>query len=66
MRFPQPLAAFDSASGERLWEARCEAGVNAPPITYAVGGRQYVAVAAGGNALFGFRQGDAVVAFGLP
>jgi len=60
------LAAFDSASGERLWEARCEAGVNAPPVTYAVGGRQYVAVAAGGNALFGFRQGDAVAAFGLP
>ena len=22
---------------ERLWEARCEAGVNAPPVTYAVG-----------------------------
>ena len=60
------FAAFDSASGERLWEARCEAGVNAPPVSYAVGGRQYVAVAAGGNALFGFRQGDAVVAFGLP
>lgn len=60
------FAAFDSASGERLWEARCEAGVNAPPVSYAVGGRQYVAVAAGGNALFGFRQGDALVAFGLP
>jgi glucose dehydrogenase len=40
--------------------------VNAPPVSYAVGGRQYVAVAAGGNALFGFRQGDAIVAFGLP
>jgi len=35
-------------------------------MTYSFGGRQYVAVAAGGNALFGFRQGDAVVAFGLP
>jgi PQQ-dependent dehydrogenase (methanol/ethanol family) len=60
------VAAFDAASGQRLWQYRCEAGVNAPPISYAVDGRQYVAVAAGGNALFGFRQGDSIVAFGLP
>jgi glucose dehydrogenase len=40
--------------------------VNAPPVTYAIGGKQFVAVAAGGNALFGFKQGDMVVAFGLP
>lgn len=60
------FAAFDSASGQRLWQYRCEAGVNAPPITYALEGRQYVAVAAGGNALFGFKQGDTVMAFGLP
>ena len=38
----------------------------APPVAYAVAGQQYVAVAAGGNALFGFRQGDEIVAFGLP
>lgn len=60
------FAAFDSDSGQRLWQHRCEAGVNAPPITYAIDGRQYVAVAAGGNALFGFKQGDAVIAFALP
>jgi glucose dehydrogenase len=41
-------------------------GVNAPPVSYRVGGRQYVAVAAGGNALFGFATGDAIVAFALP
>jgi PQQ-dependent dehydrogenase (methanol/ethanol family) len=60
------FAAFDAASGERLWSHQCEAGVNAPPVTYAVDGRQYVAVAVGGNALFGFKQGDTVMAFGLP
>jgi glucose dehydrogenase len=60
------FAAFDSASGQRLWQYRCDAGVNAPPITYAVDGRQYVAVAAGGNALFGFRQGDTLHVFALP
>ena len=37
------------------------AGVNAPPVTYQVGGKQYVAVAAGGNSLFG--SGSAVMAF---
>lgn len=60
------FAAFDSRSGKQLWSQLCDAGVNAPPITYAVGGRQFVAVAAGGNSLFGFKTGDSVVVFGLP
>jgi glucose dehydrogenase len=59
------LGAFDSATGRELWGYRCEAGVNAPPITYALGDTQYVAVAAGGNALFGFPQGDEILAFAL-
>jgi glucose dehydrogenase len=58
--------AYDSATGELLWQAKASAGVNAPPITYQVDGRQYVAVAAGGNSLFGFKQGDAVMVFALP
>ena len=56
----------DSRTGRELWSAVCDAGVNAPPITYMVGGRQYIAVAVGGNALFGFTQGDEVAAFALP
>ncbi len=60
------FAAFNSADGRQLWSWQCDAGVNAPPISYAVGGTQYVAVAVGGNALFGFTQGDMVMAFGLP
>ncbi len=60
------LSAFDAKTGEKLWSFNCGAGVNAPPVTYWVDGKQYVAVAAGGNALFGFRQGGAVVVFGLP
>ena len=39
-------------------------GVNAPPVSYAMDGKQYVAVAAG-NSLWGFRQGGAVAVFGL-
>lgn len=57
--------AFDSRTGERLWRFDCGAGVNAPPVSFRVDGRQYVAVAAGGNQLFGYKTGDAVYVFGL-
>jgi len=60
------FAAFDGVTGQQLWSYQCDAGVNAPPITYAIDGKQFVVVAAGGNALFGFKQGDMVMAFGLP
>ena len=58
--------AFDAATGTRLWHAGCGAGVNAPPIAYEVDGTEYVAVAAGGNALFGYPQGDGLIVFALP
>lgn len=60
------FAAFEAGTGRRLWSQQTDAGVNAPPVTYEVGGRQFVAVAVGGNALFGFKQGDMVMAFALP
>lgn len=59
------LNAYDSLTGERLWRTQAEAGVNAPPITYEIDGEQYVAVAAGGNAIWGYKQGDYVLAFKL-
>lgn len=59
------FSAYDSATGERLWQFNCGAGVNAPPMTYEAGGRQIVAVAAGGSQIWGYRQGGAVIAFGL-
>lgn len=58
--------AFDAASGRKLWTFNCGAGVNAPPITYAIEGRQYVAVAAGGSKIWGYPQGDALMVFALP
>jgi glucose dehydrogenase len=39
--------------------------VSAAPVTYAICGTQFAAVAVGGNALFGLTQGDMVMAFGL-
>jgi glucose dehydrogenase len=58
--------ASDAASGRTLWSWQGEAGVNAPPITYRAAGRQFVAVAAGGNPLFGFPGGDRLLVFSLP
>ena len=57
--------AYDARSGKLLWQFDCGAGVNAPPVTYEIDGRQYVAVAAGGNQLFGFKQGDTICVFAL-
>ncbi len=59
------LSAFDAKTGEKLWSFNCGAGVNAPPVTYGVDGKQYIAVAAGGSQIWGFRQGGAVIVFGL-
>lgn len=57
--------AFDAAAGTKLWSYSFVAGVNAPPITYAVNGTQYVAVAAGGSFQFNYLRGDAVGIFKL-
>jgi len=57
--------AFDSASGNLLWQYKAEAGVNAPPVTYQIDGVQYVAVAAGGNQIWGYKQGDTLLVYKL-
>lgn len=59
------FSAYDAKSGDHLWRFNCGAGVNAPPIAFQIDGREYVAVAAGGSQIWGFRQGDAVIVFGL-
>jgi quinoprotein glucose dehydrogenase len=61
----EKLRALDSRTGEILWEGQLPAAGYATPATYAVGGRQYVVIAAGGGKL-GTRAGDAYVAFALP
>ncbi len=58
--------AFDAKNGKMLWEYQCGAGVNAPAVSYMAGGKQYVAVAAGGNTQLDFKRGNSVVVFALP
>ena len=58
--------AFDAKTGKMLWQYQCGAGVNAPAVSYTVGGKQYVAVAAGGNTQLDFKRGNSVIVFALP
>lgn len=59
------VMAVDATTGNTLWSYHCEAGANAPPVTYEIDGIQYVAIAAGGNQLFGFKRGDQLAVFAL-
>src|SRR6266850_3811172 len=59
------LRALDKSSGRVLWEAMLPAPGYATPSTFAVGGKQFVVVAAGGGKL-GSKSSDAYVAFSLP
>ena len=58
--------AFDARTGKKLWEYQAGAGVNAPAVSYMVGNKQYIAVAAGGNTQLDFKRGNSVVVFALP
>jgi PQQ-dependent dehydrogenase (methanol/ethanol family) len=58
--------AFDAKDGKELWKYNCGAGVNAPAVSYMVGSKQYVAVAAGGNNQIDAKRGNSVFVFALP
>lgn len=58
--------AFDASNGKKLWEYQTGAGVNAPAVSYSVKGKQFVAVAAGGNNQIDAKRGNSVVVFSLP
>jgi alcohol dehydrogenase (cytochrome c) len=41
------LHAFDASSGKLVWEAPTNSGILAPPTSFAIDGKQYIAVEAG-------------------
>jgi alcohol dehydrogenase (cytochrome c) len=41
------FAAYDDTSLEQLWKINVGSGVNAPPMTFEAGGKQYVAILSG-------------------
>ena len=55
--------AYDAKSGKVLWSFYANAGVNAPPASYSVDGKQYIVVGAGGNTQIDFKRGNNIIAF---
>src|ERR1700730_11050345 len=57
--------AYDAKNGKVLWTFQAGAGVNAPPSSYTVDGKQYVVVGAGGNVQIDAKRGNSIIAFTL-
>ena len=57
--------AYDSKTGNVLWNFQAGAGVNAPPSSYTVDGKQYIVVGAGGNVQLNYKRGNNIIAFTL-
>ncbi len=60
------IRAFDLSGGQQIWQYELPASAQATPMTYAIDGKQYVVISAGGHGKLGTKQGDYVVAFALP
>lgn len=60
------LRALDTRTGKELWSADLPVPGMAVPMTYSVDGKQYVVIAAGGNAQVGTPIGDYLIAYALP
>jgi alcohol dehydrogenase (cytochrome c) len=57
--------AYDAKNGKVLWSYFAGAGVNAPPASYTVDGKQYIVVGAGGNTQIDFKRGNNIIAFSV-
>jgi quinoprotein glucose dehydrogenase len=64
--FDHKIRAYNSDTGELLWEADLPFAGNATPATYMVDGKQYVVIATSGARDKKSPQGAAYVAFALP
>ncbi len=64
--YDKKFRAFDKSTGELLWETTLPFAGNATPITYAVNGRQFIVIAAGGGKDPKSGSGGVYVAFALP
>jgi quinoprotein glucose dehydrogenase len=58
--------ALDISTGNTVWSVTLDTPAMAVPMTYAVNGKQYVVIAAGGSVLVGTDLSDQLVAFALP
>lgn len=64
--YDHEIRAFNSDTGELLWEHELPYAGNATPATYMIDGRQYIVIATSGQRDSKGKQGAAYVAFALP
>lgn len=60
------FAAYRADTGEELWSFDAQTGVVAPPVTFRLGGTQYVAVVAGWGGALALLGGEALEAGPIP
>jgi len=64
--FDKKFRAYNSSTGELLWETNLPYSGNATPASYSINGRQFVVIAAGGGKDRKSKSGGVYVAFALP
>jgi quinoprotein glucose dehydrogenase len=62
----EKLRAYDIENGREMWSGELPASAQSTPMTYSIGGKQYIVICAGGHGKAGNKMGDSVVAFALP
>ena len=60
------IRAIDIDTGETVWSDVLPAGGQATPMVYAIDGREYLVVMAGGHHFMETPRGDALIAYALP
>jgi quinoprotein glucose dehydrogenase len=60
------IRAIDIETGETVWKDVLPAGGQANPMVYAVDGRQYLVIMAGGHHFMETPEGDYLIAYALP
>lgn len=60
------IRAVDLKTGKTLWTDHLPGGGQATPMTYEIGGKQYLVIMAGGHHFMETKINDALVAYALP
>lgn len=60
------LRIFTTQTGELVWSTGLPAAAMSTPMSYAIDGKQYIAVVAGGHDQLGLQRGDYLLTYGLP
>jgi quinoprotein glucose dehydrogenase len=59
------LRAYDKTTGEEVWQGQLPVPAQSTPMSYMLGGKQFVVIDAGGHGGLGTPLGDSVIAFAV-